>query len=463
MTRSVVKSLLVVMTIALLGACSESYPGLEFDHTQGHNGITNQDSWSEKTPIMVFVNEQDLFTVKTRGLGAFETNDTAKATRLQNSTFHVFAFRDGQYTQSNIPALNSPTNFKWYFNATNGPAGYYDTDQATCLLDGPDFYQGLPLYLRPQGKGQLHTTKAGDEEPEFYYSSVHQQVPYNFFSYYIDDIVPSQVIRDETGIHFKMEIDGSQDVMCGAAPNLLDEIKKGNKDNVWNTLNDDEKHTIENIGGYCAFTAHRDIHPMINMTHQLTQLKFEAYPGDASSNNIIITGITIESRYKGTLTVASRDIENVGCQFDDTKKELALRDSADGKNPLPTLKEYKVTYTDDMKDIKWYNRPKVNIGSSLLLAPDSIFTLHIYYKEWLEHKIGGSTLTLEDRHLTYTLKAPATQMSKTPDGNGYWFAPGIVYPIQIAIYGAQKFEIYANIEGWKESDEPIQLDDPDQD
>ena len=241
--RNVVKTLLVAMTIACLGACSESYPGLDFDHTQEHGAITSQDSWSNKTAIKVFVNEQDLFTVKTRGLGPFETDDTAKATRLSNSTFYVFAFRKGHYTQSSIPALKDPTNYKWYYNATNGPAGYYDTEQATCLLDGPDFYKGLPLYLRPQGKGLLHTTKEGEEEPEFFYSSVHQQVPYNFFSYYIDNIVPSQVIRDETGISFKMEIDGTQDVMCGGAPDLLDEINKGKKDNVWNSLSNDEKNT----------------------------------------------------------------------------------------------------------------------------------------------------------------------------------------------------------------------------
>ena len=52
-------------------------------------------------------------------------------------------------------------------------------------------------------------------------------------------------------------------------------------------------------------------------------------------------------------------------------------------------------------------------------------------------------------------------MSKSPNG-GYWFAPGVVYPIQIAIYGSQKFEIYTNIEGWKQSDEAITIDDPDQ-
>ena len=318
--RNVVKSLLVVMTIVCLGACSESYPGLDFDHTQGHDGITNQDSWSEKTPIMVFVNEQDIFTVKTRGLGAFETDDTAKAARLENSTFYVFAFRDGHYTQSSIPALKEPTDFKWYFNATNGPAGYFDNDQATCLLDGTDFNKGLPLYLRPKGQGLLHTSKEGDEEPEFFYSSVHQQVPFNFFSYYIDDIVPSQVIRDKTGISLKMEIDGSQDVMCGAAPNLLDEIRKGKKDNVWSVLSADEKRTIENIGGYCAFAAHRGLHPMINMTHQLTQLKFEAYPGDESSNNITITGISVESKYKGALMVAANDVENVGFKFDEDRR-----------------------------------------------------------------------------------------------------------------------------------------------
>jgi hypothetical protein len=460
--RNVVKTLLVAMAVACLGACSESYPGLDYDHTQGHDGIANQDSWSEKTPIMVFVNEQDIFTVKTRGLGAFETNDTAKATRLSNSTFYVFAFRKGHYTQSAIPALKNPTDYKWYYNAKNGPAGYYDTEQATCLLDGTDYNKGLPLYLRPQGGGLLHTAKEGDEEPEFFYSSVYQEVPYNFFSYYLDDIEPSQVIRDENGISLKVEIDGTQDVMCGGAPDLLEEIRNGKKNNVWKSLSDNEKHTIENIDGYCAFAAHRGLHPMINMTHQLTQLKFEAYPGDESSNNITITGITVESKYKGSLIVAANDVENVGFKFDEDRKALALRDSADGKSDLPPLKEYKVEYKDEWKDIKWYNRKKVDIGSSIMLAPDSAYVLTIHYKEWQSQTIDDSNPTEINRPpVHYLINAPKTEMSKSPNG-GYWFAPGVVYPIQIAIYGSQKFEIYTNIEGWKQSDEAITIDDPDQ-
>lgn len=469
--RNVVKSLLVAMTIVCLGACSESYPGLDFDHTQGHDGITNQDSWSEKTPIMVFVNEQDIFTVKTRGLGAFDNNDTLNPIKLYNSTFQVFAFRDGYYTENSIDVLKEPTDFRYYTDSCKYdiPAGFgnfLDKDNATCLLDGRYYNQGLNLYLRAEGKGLLHTSKEGDEEPEFFYSSVHQKVPFNFFAYYLDDAVIDNSISSRTkdGIAYRIELDGTQDLMCGGSKSLSKAIAQAESNDekdrdpsnirgVWQTLNKEDKDIIRNIGGYCTYAAHRNIHPAIEMKHLLTQLTFHAYPGDETSNRIRITGVGVKSRYKGTLTVAARNTDEVGFTPDNDRRTLYLHERSDGQTKCPPLKEegYNVPFDESM-DKDWKKRPSVDIGSSLLLPPDSLYTLYIEYDEKIPTYEGEKEPPyIKMKPLEYVLR-PTT---------GPIFEKGHIYPVNIVIYGSQDIKVYVSIEGWKEGDD-IDLDDPEQ-
>lgn len=452
------------MALSFLSSCSESYPGLEYDQTEGKSTIENQDSWSEKTPIKVFVNEQEIFIVRangTRGTGAFENNDIANITRLNHSTFYALAFRDGQYTQSGIEELKNPTDFRWWAHEkSNGPSSYKDyMVNNNCLLDGPDYHYGLPMYLIPDGAGLLHTSRSvSQEEDEYYYSPVNQQVPYNFFAYYLDDIRPAKINRTNESFSYEVEIDGSQDVMCGAAPNLIDEIRKGNLGSKWESLSADEKRTLENIGGYCTFAANRGIHPEVKMKHLLTRMTFELYPADESASDITITAIAVESRYKGTLVVAARTIDGIGFSFTDARKQLLLRDPSDGQSPCPELTSQTVEYNDSMKNVAWYDRPKKTIGSSLMVAPDSIYNLYLTGVQKKHSSLVDPDLyepvTFTAR---YTLTPPKTDLSKI--GDNYWFAPGVNYPVKIAVYGLQQIKVYASVEGWKPSDEAIYLED----
>ena len=295
--------------LLVLASCSESYPGIDYDKTQGNKGIENQEGGDkENVPVMVFVNEQNIFAVKTRGVGPFEPADRYNEERLSNSTFYVYAFRDGNYDKG-PEELRRPTDYTYSrWNAPNVSGHAIDYDNMHCLLDGQNYSEGWPMALHPHGSGRFEYK--GDLETP-YYSRTYPGVPYNFFAYYWDDITPKAVHRTADGISYDIEIDGSQDLMCGYAPNLKEEIDKGFDSryyDIWNSLTSDEKRAILNAGGYCAQAANHGIHPSVDIKHCLTQLTFTAYPGNESSSRVTIEGVTVKSKYKGTFTVAATEI-----------------------------------------------------------------------------------------------------------------------------------------------------------
>lgn len=452
------------MTFLAVG-CSESYPGLEYDYNNGSEGMTNKDSWTEKTPIMIFVNDQNMFVAKTRGVGPFEREDEQNEQRLLRSQFHVFAFRDMVDKQGSIDVLKDSCDFRWWVNARDGRAGFKDETKANCLLDGPEYDQGLPFYLRPNGSGLLHTSREGEEEIDYYYSGTYDRVTYNFFAYYIDNIKPSRVRREESGVFMDIEIDGSQDVMCGSAPNLLDEIKRWERNSgessVWSMLSENEKNHIKNFGGYCTFAAHRGIHPMIHFTHQLTRLRFEAYAAEERAKDMTITGIKVYSKYKGTLTAASRSREAIGIQFDNARKPLSLCEAWDGVSEnLPPLRQdyYKLNqiWDESEKRKEWYDRKKLDVGSCLMLAPDSIFTICVYYEVPRPTKLDQSESSVEIHRdsLLASVRVQDDQLG---------FEPGVEYTIKIALYGPQDIRIMASIEGWRKSSDDIKINDDEKD
>lgn len=470
--RNVVKSLLVVMTAVFLGACSESYPGLEFDHTQGHNGIGNQESWSEdekKIPIMVFTSEQDVFNVKTtRGIGAFE-NEPDSA-RLRNSKIHVFAFRSQHYTSGDTPELLVPADFRYYTevvkNGINVSSNYFDENKVNCMLDGTNYNYGLEYYLRPGPTKLLHTSPISDAEDSiYYYGTVHQNVPFNFFAYYLDNAkVLNSNPRGKDGVSYELELDGTQDIMCGVSKDLKKEIEQAlstdpiKRDSssikdIWSLLNETDKNRITNLNGYCATTAHVGIHPMVQMKHELAQLRFTAYPGDTTSNRVRITGIRVKSKYKGRLTVASYHRDSIGFKFYNDSTILSLHEKWDGQSencPPFNLNGYLVPFDKSKGD--WKKQDAVPIGSCLLLPPDSTYTLYIDYEEKIpRYKEDSNPPFTKMIPLEYTLRPTTTAI----------FESGHYYPVNIVIYGSREIKVMVDVTPWEHGGD-IEIDDPEQ-
>lgn len=453
-----IKSLVIIAVVAAMAtACNESYPGIDYDMTHGELGIHNEDETRTRTPIMLFANQQNFFTVSTRGTGPF-TSETLE-NKLTNATFYVFAFRFGRYN-SGPSGFQNETDF----TQTRYAEGYtQDREFVHCLLDGPKYHLGQPTGLTYGGTGELHfedgtSTDFIDDDlhkqEAFYYSGDYQTVPYDFFAYYVDDISLAQYHRDADRIWYDITLDGTQDLLCGYAPRINEDVLKSRYASRYKELSRAEINNICNYGGYCTYTAQLGIHPYVNVGHQLTQLEFEAFPGDSTANSITILGIRIESQTSGRLVVASRNLEDVGFSAYDSKQFLSLRDPHDG---LTTPKEMTPTKTApyDKTIDEWTKQEPTKLGGCLMLNPQESYRMEIKYQQTIRKVYTGSSVVAEkDTVLTahYEIKAPhqEDEGNKRPDGT-FIFMPGKTYKVRVAVFGLKPIEVWTSIEGWQQA------------
>lgn len=452
----------------IMAACADSYPTLIYEEPEGSLDELNKDVLSNRTPILLFVNPQSFFSVSaTRGSGPFPPEN--KPIGYQNGTIYVYAFRS-DYNIQGTTLTSLPSLKKTAYATLNRPYGI-DNDSTAftdCLLDGDDYYLGVPTKLMPESSGELlynyhyekdekgqDVLKFGNQwGRDYYYSNVYQEIPYNFFAYYVDDFVPnaSNTHREDTHIHYDITIDGTQDIMCGVSPDL-NTVLTTRYSQLFNGLSPAEQNTIRNIGGYSKFTADRDIHPSIDVKHQLTRLKFVAYPADESTNDLVITGIEVRSRNQADMTVATRDFENypLGLKFNDNYDNFRLRMEypdtlTDGNR---SFAGYIVKYKPEMEEQEWYEREHRQIGESLILAPDSTYELRIHAAQRIRLNEAGD-VAFQPFTSSKTIKLSGTDK---------FFKSGYIYTINMAVYGRQKIEIYTSIEDWKPGDNVFVDDD----
>lgn len=485
------KTILFCSVAVLLLGCNQAYPDLSYEGTT--TGVTNRETYDE-TPILVFVNEQDFFSVTATRAG-FDPNDVpgAKGTgsfspdnrlKFANSRFYIFAFRDGASIDAQGP-LSTPVDLRYTLDSSNFT--FYDYDNANCLVDDArDYSKGITAVLNNDDGGQLKMVtlrnhadgSAPDTIPcELFYSSRYQDVGYNFFAYYIDkeeSVLGNIVHRERDSIWYDFQIDGTQDIMCGAAPKLTPEVfneKYGNRN-----ISPTDRSRILNIGGgYSTFAAHRDVHPEVKMGHALTQLKFKTYPGDSLCKDITINGISIESRNQGRLVVAASDRNKIGFHFNDNKKELFLREfSPDGIQECPPLRQhpdddptqgyYRMEWDEaTMRGTSWFDRESMDVGGSLLVAPSDEYKLTIYYTQMRYDERVGAKVPFKLNSI-YKVKLEHDTMSDSYDpltGKNI-FKAGYVYTVKIAVFGISEIKVWVSVAGWQNGgDVPLDPDDPD--
>lgn len=477
MIRKLLKILMAsVVTSGWLMSCSPSYPGLEYVDDNDQPGIKNEDTWTSLTPIMMFVNKQDFFTgVATRGTGPFSIDEEENGVKLvedklKNSEFYVFAFRNGRNVQGSNQNYAQLSSYRYANNASSYNASAR-RDSFECLVDGGNYLRGLRTYINPNSSGELKPVDTdityfidNNEGYRLFYNNTNPEEPYNFFAYYFDDFVPTaqNTFRTDTAVYYQVSIDGAQDLMLGAAPPLTDSKRmEQDYEIIWTGLKKDEQNRILNGGGYSTYAAHRAIHPYIRMKHMLTQLKFEAYAADSSCNNITITGVSIVGRDKAKMVVAHRDVNKIGCFFDDHMDTLKLREPYDiATKTCPPLHTYSVKFNNDEAllnnpNYHWTMQEHKQIGGSLLLAPDSVYDLRLSYTQRLYQNGEWKDIP---RHTVYKLRVPKTLTSKIEGTDQYQFNPGVSYKVWIAIYGLREIKIYVNLEGWVNEEEPAIVD-----
>lgn len=452
-----IRTVLSLLAIASLMACSQSYPTLIIDEPTGTLDDLNTDEEPAKVPIMLFVNPQEFFSITaTRGMGVFPPSDDPEA--IEKGTFYVYAFRSGYNRQGTV--LRDLPDLTQTAYAT-GHA--HDTDNANCLLDGADYNLGVATKLTANSSGELKYKNEIADDQEYYYSTTYQEVPYNFFGFYIDDLpTAGRTHRTDTRIWYDLAIDGSQDLMCGMAPELNSipenalpgdnrTVLETRYEKQFQTLSDVEKATIRSIGGYSTFAAHRKIQPSIDIKHVLTQLKFIAYPAGSSANDIIITGIDVKCQNNIHMTVASQDPKLYPIGIEPYGAKETLKVVTDNPDKMGDQTGYIVPYTPDMESKEWYERDFVEIGNPIMLPPSTSFDIVIRAAQLIKIR--------ED--------APAQVHPFTMEKNiklteeGKQFEAGSRYNINMAIYGRQQIEIYTSVEDWKKGGDVFIDDDED--
>ncbi len=481
---------IVFAATAALSSCNDSYPGLNYDY--GGDKITNNETY-DKTPLKVFVNEQNFFSVSATRGGNDQMGDglgPLDVSNYEKPIFHVFSFRAKPYSQP--VELKGDVDFTHTLWKADGKYNE-DYDLRDCLLDGWNYDFGMPVRLTRDMSGgfdvikQLEDDEVGlvpeipeeTKDREYFYSAKYQNAGYNFFAYHIDNLYHTDHTNDITphreaaAIWYDIKIDGTQDIMCGSAPDLTrNDIKEKYK----LELTKQEIDEILNAGGYSTIAAHRGVYPIVDMKHMFSQLKFEAVPGDEECNRITITGIEVIAPDRGVLTVVSREKDKIGYKAVGDNASLWLKEATKkitdpesgkvlGYESSPLDKEkYKLVWdencydeTGKVKDL--FNRPVTPIGGSIMLPPQDSYEIRLHFDQELKQTTDGSTKT-QPLVAKYYIKSPTAG----DDGNPL-FKSGYVYTIHIAVYGLQEIKMAASIEGWKEDEGGVDVnpDDPEYD
>lgn len=276
---------------------------------------------------------------------------------------------------------------------------------------------------------------SGQNEP-FYYSGT---AVYNFYGYFTDDAVVSEPVREPTRVYVPFEINGGQDLMVATTDKSADVAGTN----------------VSVDRAYSSYAARRDVHPNLIFKHQLSRFKFEVLTGSMAAQNIYVTDLTLDSRYKGNLVV-------VGAQgladVDDETTPFQLCELDGGVlKPLTTMYPYvnstsrggvklnDITPIDaDNETVSAEERAASakSIGESILAIPGSAsYKLQVSYYQ--------SDVQAEAQPFVYEI----TPAMVTPVAAGTTvtaFEPGKEYKISIVIYGLEDVQITATLEDWVE-------------
>lgn len=399
-------TLAITASLLLLNSCTESYPVQEYNE-----GYRNKET--TKCPISVFVNTPNYLSLyTTKGTGAFDPN--SKKISSKDSTFYVYAFR--KYNLDDLTIRST------------------ESDPLTCLIDGSEDMGKIARISQNDPKVFNFYNKLSDKKAiTLYYNSTHPTTGYNFFAYHIDDCKKDDSTlvahRNKNKIYYDVILDGERDILCGISDSLTSTIaKKQNKNIGTSDLSSVLKY------GYSKFAADRGIYPTITLKHQLTRFKFVVYPGDSTASNIKVKGIKfIQTVNKGHLTVASKDISEVGMTFDkNSRSDISMSISA----PV------QIAWKKSQADLRWQDRTSFKIGDGIIVAPEDEYEVELTYENT---KLKGTYSP------QYTIKATDVigKSKDQVDENGNpIFAAGYEYEIKVVVYGAQQIRPYVTIGKW---------------
>ena len=461
-------TLLSLLAMVLAACSSESYPGVEFEEERASSLInTESGKGTTEVPIVVTLSETGFFnSVVTRGTGPIivpsenKEDSLRDAERYESAVFYIYAFRDQSDAQGN-----------WTYSPDLTKRSGDESDNNTnCLVDSNDPLLGIPAFLDSDHSGVLRMKRDNLlKDTTLYYPNSREEFGYNFFCYHIDDFRPdaSNAIRDHDGIYYKIDIDGTRDIMLGHAPRLTRQVLEERYSDI--TLTEEDRHHVLNVGNYSTFAAYQGINPIVDVHRTMTRLRFRGIPADESACDVSFNKIVVKARHHGTLCVANADQDQIGFAFDDELGDIELMErNPDGHGNSPYVPlvatDSLVTWKEGMNRENWQDEKNLEgsvvIGGDMLLPPATEFRMEITYTQLLK-SIDEATGERKKQTLTAVFTMPAPKIkAQTYDEvtDSYWFGAGQTFNINIGVYGLRPIDCTATLNGWDDGGEII-IDD----
>lgn len=404
----------IILCVLVAGCADDSYRGIPEDFTDV----------SEPIPVMVAVGEPsgDILgksSCATKGNGAMDNAES-----LKDKSIYVYAFRRDASASYSVTSASNPD---------------------VCLVDGSKDRHGnkagkeakvnsIESYLEWQGEDVV-CWPSGDKHT----------MAYDFYAYYIDDIQPKNIVRDNSSVTMDVEIDGRQDIMSAKAapPEGFSGVDK------------------MNVGAYSFsyYTAQRNIVPVFRMKHHLVKLTFELIPGltPKIEKRITVRNISVLSQKQAAFAVVHKDNSNVGLTFSDDITNFSEYEERDYAMILKPLKKQDPETNPDgtisFITLKDGNTSAANgqmTDGTLLVAPsEGTYSAWMEFKEDLLDEKGN--VVTHGEWITQSFAIPFISGDKK-------FIAGNQYKVKITVYGTQNIAVNVTLEPWKPYKDPICVD-----
>lgn len=315
---------------------------------------------------------------------------------------------------------------------------------------------------------------------------------YDFYGYHVDATDAATTWTPETGgnIVVTATIDGTNDVMAAKA-----ELTTAQKNEAEGATSGEGKLVPADYAkAFSAWTARRGVQPTLKFKHMLTRLKFNMKAGeDKAAKDYYTGGKEIEAhKFKdgtGTeMTDGAVYIKSITLTGQKSGITLTIKPdgneltASDATNDF-TLKERATASTPTAEELTTLTPTAVEefanptaIGESMMIFPEQesfFITIDVAQYVPILEEPNASTGIMEPKTYdwkTNTMKdvvvlAPKTMPNPEPGQTGsvdstdknaagnFIFAQGKSYNINITVYGFQRIDITAELEGWISGDD----------
>ncbi len=461
--------IIALAAAGMLTACSagDDIAGGNTADNSNTNTIDGYDK-SELTPISLGVSSPVKATTRSTGTVGGTTDE---ANKWNGQTLWLFM----TYKQDQGDAYGKGVKPAVFYNA-EGTASTEITLFNNRKMVAPESTDVDDVTLA-NGKGQAITCADGSIN---YYPMTGT---FNFFGYHVDDAATNTTGTDNvptvnyrtsaaatatenlaTIITVPVTINGAQDLMVGTTT-ANDPDKLANTD-----LSDNVKAKF-----YSAFSARKNVHPILTFKHALTRFTFEIVAGDRTSAGLAeykdqttkdeleelkttpakVTGIYLNSNTVNELVVAD-PLDEIDGDFIttwSTPADLALKERKDGN-----IQSLTATALEWNADASPEVGKSVSIGDALMLQPGkNKYEGYVTVEQWVktnstttEGKLPDAADQVAEQTYTGTWtkvshRFPFTVTIPTSDTNTAGVAQaGTSYNVKVWIYGLTELKVYVS-------------------